>query len=74
MEKLHGLEVAKEGGFYGKLVAEAKALIDGEDDLIANAANVASLVFHALNERRPNAVNWVLGTAQSSDLLFPNLM
>jgi putative methionine-R-sulfoxide reductase with GAF domain len=70
MEKLHGLEVAKEGGFYGKLVAEAKALIDGEDDLIANAANVASLVFHALNERRPNAVNWVLGTAQSSDLYY----
>jgi putative methionine-R-sulfoxide reductase with GAF domain len=58
MEKLHGISVP-EGGFYAKLAAEAKALIDGEDDLIANTANVASLVFHALNERQPDTVNWV---------------
>src|SRR5690606_36777426 len=36
------------------LVAEAHALLSGEDDPIANAANLASLVYHSLPD-----VNWV---------------
>ena len=33
---------------YAQLVAQARALVQGEPDRIANAANLASLVFHAL--------------------------
>ncbi|WP_433602526.1 GAF domain-containing protein [Nocardia sp. CA-135953] len=39
---------------YRQLVAQAEALVVGETDRIANAANLAALVFHALTE-----VNWV---------------
>jgi GAF domain-containing protein len=39
---------------YRQLVAQAEALVAGETDRIANAANLAALVFHALAE-----VNWV---------------
>ncbi|MEU6186299.1 GAF domain-containing protein [Nocardia sp. NPDC047038] len=39
---------------YRQLVAQAEALVAGETDRIANAANLAALVFHALPE-----VNWV---------------
>ncbi|MBF6075702.1 GAF domain-containing protein [Nocardia beijingensis] len=39
---------------YRQLAAQAEALVTGETDRIANAANLAALVFHAL----PN-VNWV---------------
>lgn len=36
------------------LVAQAAALLAGVDDPVANAANLSSLLYHALNE-----VNWV---------------
>ena len=36
------------------LVAQASALLAGVDDPVANAANLSSLLYHALNE-----VNWV---------------
>ncbi|WP_107653230.1 GAF domain-containing protein [Nocardia suismassiliense] len=39
---------------YRQLTAQAEALVAGEQDRIANAANLASLVFHALPE-----LNWV---------------
>ena len=39
---------------YAQLVAQARALVHGEPDRIANAANLASLVFHALP-----GLNWV---------------
>lgn len=39
---------------YRQLVAQAEALVAGETDRIANAANLAALVFHALPD-----VNWV---------------
>lgn len=38
---------------YAELAAQARALLEGERDLIANAANFAALVFHALPE-----INW----------------
>jgi len=38
----------------GDLVSQAAALLDGERDRIANAANLSALLFHALDE-----VNWV---------------
>jgi L-methionine (R)-S-oxide reductase len=39
--------------FYAALEEQARALLDGEPDRIANAANIAALVFHALPD-----VNW----------------
>ncbi|MGQ4598103.1 GAF domain-containing protein [Nocardia sp. R6R-6] len=39
---------------YRQLTAQAAALVAGETDRIANAANLSALVFHALP-----AVNWV---------------
>ncbi len=39
---------------YAQLLAQARALLSGERDRIANAANVSALVYHALP-----ALNWV---------------
>ena len=39
---------------YAQLVAQARALIHGEPDRVANAANIAALVYHALPQ-----LNWV---------------
>jgi GAF domain-containing protein len=39
---------------YSELQGEARALLEGERDAIANAANLASLIFHALPD-----LNWV---------------
>jgi L-methionine (R)-S-oxide reductase len=38
---------------YARLAAELAALLEGEHDLIANAANTAALIFHALPD-----LNW----------------
>ena len=35
---------------YGRLVAQLENLLEGERDFIANAANTASLIYHALPE------------------------
>ncbi|WP_228001480.1 GAF domain-containing protein [Nocardia australiensis] len=39
---------------YRELVAQSEALVAGETDRVANAANLAALVFHALPD-----LNWV---------------
>ncbi len=39
---------------YAQLAAQAQALVHGEPDRIANAANLAALVFHSLPD-----LNWV---------------
>jgi L-methionine (R)-S-oxide reductase len=39
---------------YAELAAQAAALLDGEPDRIANAANLSSLVYHGLPD-----LNWV---------------
>ncbi|MFD0724291.1 GAF domain-containing protein [Lysobacter brunescens] len=39
---------------YAQLLAQAEALLDGETDRIANAANLSALVYHALPD-----LNWV---------------
>ena len=39
---------------YEQLIAQARALVSGERDRIANAANLSALVYHALP-----ALNWV---------------
>ena len=39
---------------YAQLLAQARALVHGETDRIANAANLSALVYHALPQ-----LNWV---------------
>lgn len=39
---------------YGQLLAQARAMVHGERDRIANAANLSALVYHALPH-----LNWV---------------
>jgi GAF domain-containing protein len=46
-------DAATKSELYATLAEQALALVDGEPDLIANLANVASLVYHTLPE-----VNW----------------
>ncbi|KRG71622.1 GAF domain-containing protein [Pseudoxanthomonas dokdonensis] len=38
---------------YAQLLAQARALLDGESDRVANAANLSALIFHSLAD-----VNW----------------
>ena len=39
---------------YNELLAQARSLLTGERDLLANAANLAALLFHSLTD-----INWV---------------
>jgi L-methionine (R)-S-oxide reductase len=45
--------VSQKGAVYGELALQLRALILGEPDLVANTANMAALLYHALPE-----VNW----------------
>ena len=49
-QPLHGDKPAQ----YAQLLAQARALLHGERDRIANAANLSALLYHALP-----ALNWV---------------
>ena len=40
-------------GLYRDLAAQLRSLIDGEPDLVANAANMAALIYHGLPD-----LNW----------------
>ncbi len=44
---------ASKSALYDTLVAQARSLIESETDLVANAANFASLVYHSLD-----GLNW----------------
>ena len=48
------IDYADKAAFYEELAAQARGLLAGEHDPVANAANLAALVFHALPD-----VNWV---------------
>ena len=45
--------ITSKSDLYAQLALQLRALLEGERNLIANAANFASLVYHALPE-----VNW----------------
>ncbi len=53
MFELKAAEVADKPALYAELAAQARALLGGEHDRIANAANLSALIFHALP-----ALNW----------------
>lgn len=44
---------------YKRLNVDATAVMTGEKDLIANTANVSSLLYHELLDWSPGVVNWV---------------
>ncbi len=48
------IHAATRADFYAALGAQARALLHGEADAIANAANLSALLYHALDN-----VNWV---------------
>lgn len=53
MHEMTGPDYADKARFYAELEAQAHALVAGEPDRIANAANIAALIFHALPR-----INW----------------
>jgi L-methionine (R)-S-oxide reductase len=53
MHELTGPDYSDKPRFYAELEAQAMALVAGEPDRIANAANIAALIFHALPR-----INW----------------
>ena len=53
MHEITGPDYADKARFYAELEAQARALVAGEPDRIANAANIAALIFHALPR-----INW----------------
>jgi L-methionine (R)-S-oxide reductase len=54
MHETSGPDYGDKRRFYAELEAQARALVAGEPDRIANAANLAALLFHSLPR-----VNWV---------------
>src|SRR4051812_10945282 len=53
MFELHDTDAATKAERYAALATSARALFNGERDPIANAANLASLVYHTLPD-----LNW----------------
>jgi L-methionine (R)-S-oxide reductase len=53
MHEMNGPDYADKARFYEELEAQARALVAGEPDRVANAANLAALIFHALPR-----INW----------------
>jgi len=53
MFEIHARQYADKAEHYADLVQQARGLLAGERDLIANAANFGALVFHSLPE-----LNW----------------
>jgi GAF domain-containing protein len=48
-------------GLHSELIAQARALLHGERDSTANAANLASLIFHTLPELNWAGFYWMKG-------------
>lgn len=44
--------------FYERLLSNAKGLLSGESDTIANLANISSLLFNEMNVYQPKWINW----------------
>ncbi len=53
MFQSQAVSATDKAGAYAQLQAQARALLEGERDFIANAANFGALVFHALPD-----INW----------------
>ena len=51
--QLEQIEATSKAELYTNLAAQLRSLLEGERDLIANAANFASLIYHSLPD-----INW----------------
>ena len=51
--QLEQIEATSKAELYANLEAQLRSLLEGERDLIANAANFASLIYHSLPD-----INW----------------
>jgi L-methionine (R)-S-oxide reductase len=58
LKSAHGASDAER---LSELLAQARALLDGERDPVANAANIASLVFHTLPDLNWAGFYWMKG-------------
>jgi L-methionine (R)-S-oxide reductase len=58
LKSAHG---ASEAERLAELLAQARALLEGERDPVANAANIASLVFHTLPDLNWAGFYWMKG-------------
>lgn len=54
MFALRAIRATDKTGLYAELLTQARGLLHGERDLIANAANFSALLYHSLPD-----VNWV---------------
>ncbi|HUP28895.1 MAG TPA: GAF domain-containing protein [Usitatibacter sp.] len=61
MFALHSAPAASQSERYAELAAQARALLEGERDATANAANLASLLFHALPDLNWAGFYWMKG-------------
>ena len=58
LKSAHGASDAER---LAELLAQARALLEGERDPVANAANIASLVFHTLPDLNWAGFYWIKG-------------
>ena len=61
MFALHSAPATPQSERYAELAAQARALLEGERDPTANAANLASLVFHTLPDLNWAGFYWMKG-------------
>ena len=61
MFALHATRAASQSELYAELAVQARALLEGERDATANAANLASLVFHTLPDLNWAGFYWMKG-------------
>jgi GAF domain-containing protein len=61
MFALHTARAGSPAELYAELLEQARALLHGERDATANAANLASLVFHTLPELNWAGFYWLRG-------------
>lgn len=47
------IDITDKAAFYGELAAQMQALLEGERDMVANAANTAALIFQMVPD-----INW----------------
>ena len=58
LKSTHGANDAER---LSELLAQARALLEGERDPVANAANIASLIFHTLPDLNWAGFYWMKG-------------
>ncbi|KAL1919425.1 uncharacterized protein VTP21DRAFT_2118 [Calcarisporiella thermophila] len=50
--------ISDKSQFYAELLSQCQSLIEGERYWVTNLANLASLIYHGLNDISPKHINW----------------